>query len=216
MVLFKKEKEVIALIVKFLEEVENCIDTSEKTITAYLNNKIKEAKHLARQVRESETQTDVNRYNIRDKLYSGAYLPGIREDIHKIVESIDKVANASEACCNFFLNQRPLVSEDLQPGFLTVTHEALGSRNHLKKAAWCFFKGESPIEEIRQYTQQVSLIESDVDKSEWDLTKAIFISSLDYCHKIHLKLALDSIVEVSDRAEDAADQLELAALKSMT
>ena len=215
MILFKKEKEVIELIIKFLEEVENCLDTSEKTITAYLNNKIKEAKHLARQVRESETQTDVNRYNIRDKLYSGAYLPGIREDIHKIVESIDKVVNASEACCNFFLNQRPLVSEDLKPGFLTVTQEAMGSGNPLKKAALCFFKGEGPIEEIRLHTQQVSLVESDVDKSEWDLTKAIFISSLDYCHKIHLKLALDSIVEVSDRAEDAADQLELAALKSM-
>ena len=215
MILFKKEKEVIELIVRFLEEVENCLETSEKTITAYLNYEIKEAKQLARQVRDIETQADVSRFNIRDKLYTGAYLPGIREDIYKIVESIDKVANASEACCNFFLNQRPVVPEDLKAGFLTVTQEALGSRNHLREAALSYFKRESPIEEIRQYTQRVSLEESDVDKSEWDLTKAIFTSSLDYCHKVHLKLCLDSIVEVSDRAEDAADQLELAALKSM-
>ncbi len=58
-------------------------------------------------------------------------------------------------------------------------------------------------------------MESDVDKSEWDLTKAIFISSLDYSHKIHLRHCLDTIVEVSDRAEDAADQLELTFLKKM-
>jgi uncharacterized protein Yka (UPF0111/DUF47 family) len=31
---------------------------------------------------------------------------------------------------------------------------------------------------------------------------------------MHLRLCLDTIVEVSDRAEDAADQLELVTLKS--
>ena len=48
-----------------------------------------------------------------------------------------------------------------------------------------------------------------------DLTKEIFNSELDFAHQNHLKLCLDSIVEVSDRAEDAGDQLELATLKSM-
>jgi uncharacterized protein Yka (UPF0111/DUF47 family) len=38
---------------------------------------------------------------------------------------------------------------------------------------------------------------------------------MDYSHKIHLRLCLDTIVEVSDRAEDAADQLELTFLKMM-
>jgi uncharacterized protein Yka (UPF0111/DUF47 family) len=38
---------------------------------------------------------------------------------------------------------------------------------------------------------------------------------MDFAHKLHLKLCLDSIVEASDRAEDAGDQLELATLKSM-
>ena len=215
MILFKKEKEVIKLIGEFLDEVDQCLRTSEKTIKAYLKSDIKKAKQLARRVREIETQTDVSRYNIRDMLYSGAYLPGVREDIYKIVESIDKVANASEACCNFFLNHRPEISGELKAGFLTVTQEALESGTSLKNAAVCHFQGQCSIDKIRQHTQQVGLIESDVDKSEWDLTKAIFNSSMDYCHKIHLRLCLDSIVEISDRAEDAADQLELAALKTM-
>jgi uncharacterized protein Yka (UPF0111/DUF47 family) len=47
------------------------------------------------------------------------------------------------------------------------------------------------------------------------LTKEIFNSKLDFAHQNHLKLCLDTIVEVSDRAEDAGDQLELATLKSM-
>ena len=215
MKLFKKEKEVIKLINTFLDEVESCLRNAEKTVNAYLHNDIKEAKHLARKVRKIETQADVCRYNIRDTLYTGAYLPGVREDIHNIVESIDKVANAAEECCKFFLNQRPVVSSELNPHFMTVAQEAMSTRKPLKEAAACFFSGDRSIEKIRQFTQQVSLIESDVDKSEWDLTKLIFISSIEPHHKIHLRLCLNSIVEVSDRAEDAADQLELSALKSM-
>jgi uncharacterized protein Yka (UPF0111/DUF47 family) len=53
-----------------------------------------------------------------------------------------------------------------------------------------------------------------VDKVEWDLTREIFTSSLDWGHKVHLRLCLHTIVEISDRAEDAADQLELAVIKS--
>jgi uncharacterized protein Yka (UPF0111/DUF47 family) len=37
--------------------------------------------------------------------------------------------------------------------------------------------------------------------------------SIWFSHKIHLRLCLDTIVEVSDRAEDMADQLALPILK---
>jgi uncharacterized protein Yka (UPF0111/DUF47 family) len=50
---------------------------------------------------------------------------------------------------------------------------------------------------------------------EYDLTKNIFTSPLDHGHKIHLKQCLNSIVEVSDRAEDAGDQMELVTLKTV-
>ena len=79
----------------------------------------------------------------------------------------------------------------------------------------CFLKGECPINVSRQHAKEVGLKESDVDHIGWDLTKDIFTSSLDYSLKIHLKLCLDAIVKVSDRAEDAADQLDLVILKSM-
>lgn len=203
------------MISEYLDEVENCMKTAEQTVQSYLTATVKEAKHLARKVRQMETQADVIRYSIRDKLYLGAYMPLVREDIYKLVESIDKVANAAEACCDFFLNQRPQIPVELKSQFSTVSQEALEIIVPLKKAVLCFLNGECPLEEARQYTQQVGLMESDVDKSEWDLTKAIFISNLDYSHKIHLRLCLDTIVEVSDRAEDAADQLELTFLKKM-
>lgn len=213
--LFKKEKEVIELILKHLDLVEDSLKTGIRTIEFYLDDNISEAKVLGRKVRSEESEADIVRYEIRDKLYSGAYLPLLREDIYKLIESIDKVANAGEACCDFFLNQRPKIPAEMKPHFLAVAQESLGIIDNLKLAVLCYFKGECKIETVREHTKEIGLQESRVDKLEWDLTKAIFTSSMDFAHQLHLRHCLESIVEVSDRAEDAGDQLELATLKSM-
>jgi len=215
MALFKKEKEVIELIIKHLDVVEDCAKTSLKAGEFYLQDDISQAKDHARKSQSLESQADLIRHDIRDKLYSGAYLPLLREDVYKLVESIDKVANAAEACCDFFLNQRPAVPKEMVPHFLAVTRESLGIIVSLKLAVLCYLKGDCKIETVRDHTKEIGLQESRVDKLEWDLTKQIFISEMDFAHRLHLKLCLDSIVEVSDRAEDAGDQLELATLKSM-
>ena len=215
MILFKKEKEVIELILKHLDLAVSSLKTGLETIETYLNDDISGAKLLAREVRQKESDADIIRYNLRDKLYSGAYLPLHREDIYKLIESIDKVANACEACCDFFLNQRPQIPPEMKPAFLEVVIESLGIADHLKLAVLCYFKGECKIDTVREHTKEIGMQESAVDKHEWDLTKVIFTSDLDFAHQLHLKLCLDKIAEVSDRAEDAGDQLELATLKSM-
>jgi len=215
MFLFKKEKEVVELIMKHLDMVEDCAKASLKAGEFYLQDDIGQAKIHSRKSRSLESEADLIRHDIRDKLYSGAYLPLLREDVYKLVESIDKVANAAEACCDFFLNQRPAVPKEMGSSFLAVTRESLGIIVSLKLAVLCYLKGDCKIETVRDHTREIGLQESRVDKLEWDLTKEIFISELDFAHRLHLKLCLDSIVEVSDRAEDAGDQLELATLKSL-
>ena len=215
MALFKKEKKVVELILKHLDLIEECIKNGLKTIEFYIEDNINEAKVWSRKTRELESEADLVRHKIRDKLYSGAYLPLLREDIYKLVESIDKVGNAAEACADFFLNQRPLIPKEMKPHFLAVSTDSLGVAESLKLAVMCYLKGDCKIETVRDHTREIGLQESRVDKLEWDLTKEIFISKLDFAHQTHLKHCLDAIVEISDRAEDAGDQLELATLKSM-
>jgi len=212
---FKKEKKVIELILKHLDLAVDSLKSGIQTIEFYLNDDIGNAKQLAREVRKIESDADLVRYDLRDKLYSGAYLPLLREDIYKLTESIDKVANAGEACCDFFLNQRPRIPDELKPAFFKVVTESLGIIDILKLAVLCYFKGECKIETVRAHTKEIGLQESRVDKLEWDLTKAIFTSDQDFARQLHMKLCLNRIVEVSDRAEDAGDQLELATLKTM-
>ena len=213
--IFKREKEVIELIIKHADKMEECLSTAIKTLQAYLQGNISDAKKLARQTDQIEFEADKIRHQIKDKLFYGAYLPLIREDIYKLVECIDTVANSAEKCCDFFLNQRPVIPEELAPRFLDAVQESLGIGAPLNHAVLCYLKGICPIEVARQHSKEIGVKESDVDKIEWDLTKEIFSSSLDYSHKIHLRLCLDHIVEVSDLAEDAADRVDLVTLKSI-
>jgi len=215
MIIFKKEKEVIDLIEKHADKMEECLLTAIKTIQAYLKENIDEAKKLGRETDKIEKQADLIRHEIRNKLYYGAYMPLLREDIYKLVECIDMVANSAEKCCDFFLNQRPVIPDFLKPEYLEAVQESLGVSAPLKHALLCYLKGLCPIEVSRQHSRDIGLLESKVDQIEWDITKKIFSSDLDYSHKIHLRLCLDTIVEVSDLGEDAADRLELVTLKSM-
>jgi len=215
MIFFKKEKEVIELISKHVDVVEECLITTMETIDAYLKGEKDKAKKLSLQTDKIESNADLIRYEIRDKLYFGAFLPNLRDDIYNLVESFDEVANAGESCCDFFLNQRPEVPDELKPLFLDASKQSLGIIKPLKEALLCFIKGECPIEVSRQHAREVGLKESDVDQIEWNLTKKIFTSSIEFSRKIHLKLCLDRVALVSDKAKDAADRLDRVTLKSM-
>jgi predicted phosphate transport protein (TIGR00153 family) len=213
--MFKKEKEVIDLIEQHVNKVETCLTTAIKTLLAYLENDIPKAKTLARRTDALESEADLIRLQVRDLLYSGAYMPVLREDIYKLVQSLDRVANAAEKCCDTFLNQRPEIPADLRSLYAGIIRTSLGIGDPLKNAVLCYLRGICPVEVSREHAKAVGLAESKVDRMEWDLTKKIFLSQLTYGHKLHLRRCLDNIASVSDRAEDSADQLELVSLKTM-
>ena len=215
MILFKKEKEVIELIEKHADKVEECVTTSFSTLQAYLNGDIANAKKLARQVDNLESQADLIRHQVRDRLYGGAYMPLLREDVYKLVESVDTVANAAEKSCDAFLNQRPVIPELLKQDFLTIITVSTSVIEPLKEALLCYLKGLCPMEVARQHSKDVGLIESKVDSLDWDLTKKIFSSDLAYSHKLHLKICVEHVAGLTDKAESAADYLEIVALKAM-
>jgi predicted phosphate transport protein (TIGR00153 family) len=210
--LHKKEKAINELILKHLEHVDNCLKLALKTVREYLSDKIEEAKSLALQVDRCETETDEILREIMSKLHSRAYLPSLRSDIFNLVQHLDSIANAAEACCDVFLDQRPKIPEELKPKFLSIMEKSISSCTPLIESVGLFF-GDDDTKTIREKAREVGIMESEVDKAEWDITRVIFKTNLDYAHKIHLKQCLESIVTISDRAEDASDQLQLIIIK---
>ena len=211
--LYRKEKEVNELLLKHLEKVDECLKTSLLTVEDYLNCKIDDAKGLAKKVDSIETEADFIRHEIIGKMYSGAYLPLLREDMLHLLEQLDKIADGAESCCDFFLDQRPEIPDDLKPRFLSAMQASTSCFTFLKDAVISFFSEKDETENIREVLRKVGIIESDVDKLEWDITRDIFKTNLDYGHKVHLRHCIQRVVEISDRVEDTADQLEITIIK---
>jgi predicted phosphate transport protein (TIGR00153 family) len=216
MKIFKKEKEVANLALEYLETATRCVSVGQSTVIAYLNGEIEKAAAMQRETADLESAADTARRSIGDRMYSGAYMPLIRGDIYSLIESLDKVPNAAEACTSFFLSEKPQVPDEFKEAFVAVTEESYGTMAELHKAVKTFFKPKGDIEKIRGHAKEVGVRESRVDDMEWVLAVAIFDSEkIDLSQKLHLRTALSRIVHLSDVAENSADRLELASLKSV-
>lgn len=214
MFFFKKEKEVNKLLHEYLDVVERCCDLGKESILKYLDGKKEEAERLGCQAFDRETEADTIRYTIRDKLYSGAYLPLVREDIYTLIENVDKVCNQSEECCDFFLYQQPQFPEDLIPQFKAIAKASFESYYPLKQAILCFISGECPLNDVREHSKSVGMKESEVDELERSLTKMVFSADIEFSRKLHLRRSIHRIIAVSDVAENAGDILDLIAIKT--
>ena len=61
----------------------------------------------------------------------------------------------------------------------------------------------------------MSELESEVDQIESKLVSKIFASELELGQKLHLKQLVNRAASIADLSEDAADELEFAAMKAM-
>lgn len=213
---FKKEKHVSDLALAYLETVEECVATAENSVLDHLAGRRDTANTLRVRAGELESAADELRRNIGDTLFSGAYLPHARGNIYSIIDQLDGVPNAAEACCAFFTNQNPEIPDDLRPSFETLVRLSCSTVEPLGKAVRRFFKPKGKPEDIREHATLVGIRESEVDQLEWTLTERVFSSAqLDLARKMHLKRAIDRIVSLSDRAEDAAERLEFVSLTTI-
>ena len=217
MKIFKKEKQVRELAKDYLEIVDNCVNTARACIDAYLDGDLEGADAARVRTGTLESDADAARREIGDTLHSGAYLPLIRGDIYSLIDALDSVPNAAEACCNFFVSQRPHIPDGLKAQFQEIAHATFDILTPLDNTVKTYFKPKGKIEEIREHAKAVGVQETAIDRMEWALTTALFDDEgLELAEKRHAKRALSRIVELSDRAEDCAEQIELVAVKSVS
>ena len=206
----KQEEESIDLAKEHLAKTELCLKEMVNTFNAYLENKGKEAENFALQVDRLESEADNLRREIAKGLFGGAFLPLFRESFLNFVEAVDKIADEAESCCDLIILESPDVPDDLKLSFKEIVRDSVLSFQPLKEGFGYLLKDFSL---ILEQVQKVNVKEAEVDQKEEDLTRRIFSSNLELAQKILLKQLVAKICDISDRAEDAADRLEVLAIK---
>ena len=96
------------------------------------------------------------------------------------------------------------------------TREAFNIISPLREGLLSYLSGNGNerLDTIREKASQVGIKESYVGKIKSDLIRQVFTSPLEPWQKMQLEPCLTTIMRVSDRAKEAADELEIIAMKS--
>ena len=215
MLIFKKEKQVRKLFLSHLNEVQECLMESRNTLEEYIAGDLELTNQRVNSVIEIESRADALECQIRDMLLDGAFLPNIRSDVYRLVEVVDAIAGKAESVARFIVDQLPEIPEEFEGQLLGIFGQCLNCFQELRKALRDYFKPKGEIENLHKHVARVCEIETEVDIAESELTRRIFVSDLNLSEKIHLRQLLERICNIADLSEDASDELEFAAMKSV-
>jgi predicted phosphate transport protein (TIGR00153 family) len=215
MLIFKKEKHVRKLILAHLNEVQECLMESRNVIEDYIAGDLDSALQRVNSVIEIESRADLLERQIREVLLDGAFLPHIRSDVYRLVEAVDAIAGKSESVARFMWDQSPEIPEQFEADLLDIFRQSLNCFLELRKALRAYFKPKGEIEILHIHVARVCEIETEVDARESALIRQIFTSQLELAEQIHLKQLVSTIGNIADLSEDASDELEFAAMKSV-
>jgi len=215
MLIFKKEKQVRKLVLSHLNEVQECLMESRNVLEEYISGELELACQRVNSVIEIESRADTLERQIRDMLLDGAFLPVIRSDVYRLVESVDSIAGKAEGVARFIIDQLPEIPEEFEGELLEIFGQCLNCFMELRKALRDYFKPKGDIENLHVHVARVCEIETEVDRAESELTRKIFKSDLNLAEKIHFRQLLERIGNIADLSEDASDELEFAAMKSV-
>ena len=206
----KQEEESVNLAREHLGKTELCLNEMARTFEAYLDGKKEEARNFSLQVDKAESEADTLRREITKRLFKGAFLPLLREGFLNFVEAIDKIADEAESCCDLIMLETPDIPDDLKPSFKEIVRDSISCFQPLEEGFTHLFKDFSlTLEQV----QKVNVKEAEVDQKEEELTRRIFSSDLELARKLLLRQLIVKICDISDRAEDASDRLEVLAIK---
>jgi len=215
MLIFKKEKRVVKLCSGHADKVLECAEVTAAAIRRYCMGQPAESRIDGEQVGRMETEADELRREIGDTLFDGAYLPQIREDLFRLIQSVDTVANKSEDAWEFFATESPQIPDGYGAALVEATDAMMVAVRALHGTLKIYFKPKGKMKRVREESVAVSKAESALDDIEWKLTQRLFASELELATKQHLKKALTVICRVADCAEDAADEVNVASMKSV-
>lgn len=215
MLIFKKEKQVRKLILSHLSEVQECLFESRGVLEEYVSGHDDAARDRANKVIQIESRADTLEREIREVLLQGAFLPHIRSDVYRLVEAVDAIAGKAEDVARFIMDQSPLIPDEFQQPLLEIYNLSLDCFMELRKALRNYFKPKGQLEALHEHVNRVCEIETQADSKESTLARAIFATSLGLAEKVHVEQLITRIGDIADLSEDASDELEFAAMKSV-
>jgi predicted phosphate transport protein (TIGR00153 family) len=210
-IFWRKQKVVEQLVLKHLEHVDRTLRLFHAALDAYLKDKdVERAAKLAFETHEAEGDADDVRRQVEAELLEGALLPHSRRELLEVIESVDRLANAAESALDYLLFQKPDIPEEIRPTLVEIVEESGGISDDVTQLITSLFHDTRGVHDVSQRIEQR---EGAVDVLERSAIKTLFKLELDLAYKLQIDGLIEQLVELSDRAEDLSDRVDIMAME---
>ena len=207
-VFWGKFEEIEDLFENLTESVEECLFNTLDLIVEYIENGENEkVKELSKVVHEAESNADEYRREIINKLLQGSLMPNTREDLMKLIENIDDIADNAEEVMDSTLFISLDLSQLNQKQVEEMISQIKKQYKTLKKAVSYLFQD---MHQALAQTAQLENIESIVDDIEEKIIRKISSrNNLELAQKLAYRDTIMKISDLADTIENAGDVIEI-------
>jgi predicted phosphate transport protein (TIGR00153 family) len=207
---WKKSEKVQQLVLSHLSHVQQAMTLFAEATRAYFLRKDRnEAERLMLETHEAESEADDVRRTVERTMIEGALLATSRRQLLQIVDRVDTLANAAQATLHSLLGQSIQIPEEIVPRILSILSETEALFGDVSCGIESLLSGRHA--DAMASAQRIDEHESVIDRLESETVKMLFSLGIDLARKLHALRYIEALVEISDRAEDLADQVSLVA-----
>jgi predicted phosphate transport protein (TIGR00153 family) len=208
--LFRKTKELEEEIDHYLDLVIKGGLYFKQGVKFYLENDRDDFEDRLAELDKIESEADMLRRTIENKLYTQTLIPEARGDVLGLLESTDRVLNLAQETLHHFSIESPEFLQELNHLYTGLTEASVTAIENLVAAIRAYF---NDISHVRDYINKVLFYEKESDKLGKKIKKEIFSQDIHLSRKIHLRYFIDRLEKIADSAEDTCDRLAIAAIK---
>ena len=206
----KKEENVHALIMEQIADVEACLISFEGFLRAAGTGSGPDTlRALFDGVREKEADADRSLYKMVDSLAGTSFLPSTREELIKIAQACDRIANRCESVGKMFVYKHfscPADYADSMIEIMSITHEQF---ELLEKSISRLFSRFNELLKDHSILNDIRFMESRVDELERKLQEQISDMDLELAYRVQLCDFVEGVCDLSDIIENIADQIQI-------
>jgi uncharacterized protein len=208
-----KQREIEEQLATYREKAAECVEEFRKSFTRYCaSSDLDQLREDVVRVHKAESEADDIRREVETTMYSKALFPESRGDVLGLLEALDRIPNQAEAVVRLIVNQYVSVPEEYHAQLQELVDVCCRCVDATLEAS---AKVLSDFANAASIVGRIDELESQADGIEAALLQRIFSSDLDTLGKMQMRELVQSIADISDRAENVGDRLRIIVAKRL-
>ena len=210
-ILFKKQKIIELQIIEYMDICLQCINTFDEAINCFVTTGCGESfDYFAEKIHKFESKADDVLKKLELDLYKKALIPESRGDIILLLEKVDKLPNIIETVLFEIRIQRMTIPVELIESFEKLASLSTEACRKVIECVSCLFNNQEKVVEL---VHKIDDLESEADHVQNSMLRELFELEIDLAEKLLFKSLITIMGNISDKAENIANRINLVLFK---